>query len=708
MPHDLSLNNNFKGVTTEVVDSGNSLSQKKVEDFLHDGKHKETAWRYDASREADYCDGKQLDSEVLAIMEERGIPPLQRNLMGPAMEMITGMEANTRRDLRIVAERPDPDSERFAEAMNMKFKEAQKVGRFEVASSACYESQVKFGLGWLGVFRGMDPFSPTYRIEAPDINEMSWDWRANPDDYTATGRFVRRTKWFDVDELTAVFPKHADVIQNSIRAWADFDLTRFAQDQAMNGPLLQAFNSFSNTTLSELDWLDSDRDRVALYEIWYRYWYRGDVLKVEDRIIEFDEKNERHVEAVQLGAQDGRVTLETGVLLSKVRLTYWIGPHQIIDIPSPFPHNRFPYVPIFGFIEKKTGKPFGYARRMMSPQDEVNARLSKMMWLLSAKRIEGDSDAFKDSIEEVQDQVSRANAVILLDEDRKNVRDKPVITTDHRLADDQFAVMENAVSYISSSVNQFSSVRGQRDTGLEANAAIQTLIEQSATGLATVNAKYEQGRLLSGELLAALVKQDVMESNDTVQIHRRGRAETINLGGLDASSDADFSYRQNYINRTQTLVSIDEVPHTRTYKQQQFLQMSEVTKSAPEQLQGVLTAAWLKFSDLPVEVKEEAIANINRLMGLDEEGNEQEEQAKAERESQRIELETLIAENKKIIAEISNIAADTQLTLAKISETGSRIAVNQHEISVAEDTRQIDREAHVKEMKQPLKTVTSK
>ena len=211
-----------------------------------------------------------------------------------------------------------------------------------------------------------------------------------------------------------------------------------------------------------------------------------------------------------------------------------------------------------------------------------------------------------------------------------------------------------------------------------------------------------------GETLAALVKQDVMEANDTVQIHRRGRTETINLGGIDASPDADFSYRQNYIKRTATMVAIDEVPHTRTYKQQQFLQMSEVTKSAPDQLQGVLTAAWLKFSDLPIEVKEDAIANINKLLGLDEEGNENEEQAKAERESQRIQLETLIAENKKIIAEISNIAADTQLTLAKISETGSRIAVNQHEISVAEDTRQIDREAHVKEMKQPLKPAASK
>lgn len=42
-------------------------------------------WRRQADMEADYADGNQLGSELLARMKRFGIPPAKENIIGPAI-----------------------------------------------------------------------------------------------------------------------------------------------------------------------------------------------------------------------------------------------------------------------------------------------------------------------------------------------------------------------------------------------------------------------------------------------------------------------------------------------------------------------------------------------------------------------------------------------------------------------------------------------
>ena len=41
------------------------------------------AWRESADREMDYCDGNQLDSDLLRQLQSRGVPPAIENMIGP-------------------------------------------------------------------------------------------------------------------------------------------------------------------------------------------------------------------------------------------------------------------------------------------------------------------------------------------------------------------------------------------------------------------------------------------------------------------------------------------------------------------------------------------------------------------------------------------------------------------------------------------------
>ncbi len=60
--------------------------------------------------------------------------------------------------------------------------------------------------------------------------------------------------------------------------------------------------------------------------------------------------------------------------ISKLRRSYWLGPHLLHDSPSPYSHHYFPYVPFFGFREDNTGIPYGFVRGMKYSQESINSR----------------------------------------------------------------------------------------------------------------------------------------------------------------------------------------------------------------------------------------------------------------------------------------------------------------------------------------------
>src|SRR3546814_4126953 len=86
-----------------------------------------------------------------------------------------------------------------------------------------------------------------------------------------------------------------------------------------------------------------------------------------------------HMAVVASGAVQPRVAV-----YDKLRVAFYIGPHRMQDLATN--RRRFPYIPFFGYREDLTGVPYGLVRAMISPQDEVNARAQRMMWLLSARR----------------------------------------------------------------------------------------------------------------------------------------------------------------------------------------------------------------------------------------------------------------------------------------------------------------------------------
>ena len=103
------------------------------------------AWRGKADREMDYCDGNQLDSEILRAQAEIGMPPAIENVIGPAIAAVTGMEVKMRKDWRVV---PDTKlgGDDVAEALSFKLNQAERHSKADRACSEAYRHQVSVGL----------------------------------------------------------------------------------------------------------------------------------------------------------------------------------------------------------------------------------------------------------------------------------------------------------------------------------------------------------------------------------------------------------------------------------------------------------------------------------------------------------------------------------------------------------------------------------
>ena len=682
---------------------GSEMDLAHLERILYEQRY-EPPWRRASDMCCDYYDGNQLDAETMELMRQRGIAPLIRNLIGPTVDAVLGIEAKFKRDAIVASETEEGTD--VADALTKKLRIAEKQTRMARAKSDAYASQVKAGIGWVEVQRESDPFKAPYRVKAVHRREMFWDWRSREMDLS-DARYLIRRKWFDEDILCAMFPQYADVIKQSTRGWAGWDLEPFGHTTMELG---YAFDQEQRFSIESMEWRDLERKRLCLYEIWYRIYKRADVIILPNgNTIDFDPKNATHVAAVNAGL----VTPENRIV-AKMRLAWWAGPHLLADIASPYSHNQFPYVPFWGYKEDRTGVPYGLIRRQMSPQDEINARLSKMMWLLSAKRITMDMDAITGTmtLDQVAQQASSPDAMFMLNPNRRNVNGFSV-DSDREMSTQQFAVLQDATKALQDTAGVFNAQMG-KETTQQSGVAIANLVEQGSTNLAELNDNYAYASVAVAELLLSYIKEDIGSEPHTVSLERAGDKITVSLNN-PMTDEHGQPYVSNCIYSTEVSVSIEDVPSTPTYRAMMLRELTDLTRNLPPEMQSVIIDLIVKASDLPM--KDEIVKRLRAITGQGGDPNQQpspEQQAQAQQAQQQQELAAQAAqlqmqmqqaEIDKVRAETQKVIADTQKAAANtVVDTGSALQDTRHaeaEHGMALDKHLADMAARMGVIKQP-------
>lgn len=563
-----------------------TLSLSEFAGFL-DEVRTQPSWRREANKVSDYYDGNQLDADTLSAMADLGMAPIIENLMAPTIDAVLGMEARTRLDWQVKPAKDKRDAE-VAEGLNVKLGEAEREAKADRANADAYASQVKTGIGWVEVSREIDPFKFPYRATAVHRNEMFWDWRAREPDLSDARYMIRRRK-HESEVLALGFPEQEDLIRHASSDWMDFDPVLMG-DEATG--LAMAQDIERGWGIHDSDWRDSTTRRVTVYEVWYRRWVRGKVLKVPGgSVVEMDTNNPRHIEVVARGM----VQMQDAIF-SKIRVAWYMGPHRLIDIPSPYTHNMFPYVPFFGKREDLTGVPYGLGRPMLPMQDEINARNSKMIWLLSAKRVTATKGMIKDK-ERARREISRADSWIELE------ADAPPngifrVESDFALNAQQYQSLvdkREAIKNVAGIYNAMMGKEGQAKSGI----AIQSLVEQGTQTLAEINDNYRYSRALVGDLLLSLVIEDIGDQPHEVVLDGGGSkaSKTILLNGV-AVDDNGAKTMTNAVQMAKLKVVLSDVPSTPSYRMQRLMMLTEIVKSLPPEIQGLVLDFVMDATDL--------------------------------------------------------------------------------------------------------------
>ena len=585
------MTNSLSPETISQQDSKGQLGLTEYTNYLNEIRN-QPPWRAKADREMDYVDGNQLDAEILQAQRKLGMPPAIEPLIGPAIEAVLGLEAKTRTDWRVQSDGGDPTGDEVADALNYKLNQAERNAGADKACTDAFRTQTCVGIGWVEVARETDPFKYPYRCDTVHRNEIYWDFLSKKPDLS-DARYLVRRRWTEAQQVMLKFPQHKDLISISINGrWTD----RFELDGGTSTTLAMAWDDERGWSIEEQEWRDAERGRVCLFEVWYRRWEQATVIRTPDgRVTEYDKANAVHVIAVASGqVKPQKVTV------SRMYVSFWMGPHKLHDGPSPYKHTDFPYVPFWANREDRTGVPYGRVRGMVYLQDNVNSAISKIRWGLSSIRTTRTKGAvaYPDTV--FREQIARVDADIILNAEHMAQPGALFkVERDFQLNEQQYKMLMDSRDGISRASGITAGFAGQKGT---ATSGVQesTQIEQATQQLAALMDNFKFGRTAVGERLMSMIIEDIGTEPQEVTI--RGNAvspDKIVMLNQPSQDESGLKLLDNDVSRTRLKVALNDVPSTPSFRTQQLSAMSEAFKSMPQEYQVVALPHLLSLMDLP-------------------------------------------------------------------------------------------------------------
>lgn len=617
-------------------------------------------WRSNANKACAYYDGDQLHPKVVQALKERGQPETMHNLIAPAIDGVLGMEAKTRTDLMVIADDPDEEMEKLAEALNAEFADACRLARLDRARSEAYSGQVKCGIGFVEAYRNPDPFGPKYKVKNVPRDEVYWDWFSTEPDWSDCN-WVMRQRWEEVGTLKAMMPHKADVLDYAVREWDGFADTDIVEGADSN--LMSAWEEYQGWSRKHSEYLSQDRKRIRLQIVYRRLTERKTVIRLSDgRVIEYDKNNLLHATAVGMG----KARLDVGQT-SKIVETWFAGPHKLGSRECRAPNGMFPIVPFFGYRKDKSGEPYGLIARAIPAQDEVNFRRIKLTWLLQAKRVIADKDATNMSRERLLEEVERADGYIELNPDRRNkktISEALQVQQDFNVASQQFQVMQDSMKLIQDTMGVYSAFLGQ-EGGAESGVAIANLVEQGATTLAEINDNYRLSCQLLGELLLGYIIEDMQDArNKAIVINRDDKMKRKTVVINEETEEG----LNNDITRLRAHIALAPIQQTSAYKAQLADRMMMLTSSLPPEAQMAVFDLVCELSDIPN--KQEFMERIRGALNVPKDPEDmtpEEQQAYQAQQQKAAEQEALAM--REMNAKVGELEANVEKLKA---ETGGK------------------------------------
>lgn len=286
-----------------------------------------------SERDRDYVDNIQLTAEEKKELSKRGQPEIIINRIKRKVDFLKGYEQSQRVDPRALPR--TPQHEQDAEAVEQALRYVADQQRFDAKRSRVWDNLLVEGAAGyrVGVRPAYDGMEIT--IDRVPWDRMFADPHSSEPDYS-DARYLGLVKWEDYDEAARQYPDALDALTETLNQTSISD-------------------TFDDRPRWKL-WADRSRRRVRICQVWYRVgdeWHFAEYTK--------------------------------GGILK--------------EGPSPYVTDKgeSDCELVFGssYVNRDNDR-YGIVREMISPQDEINKRRSKALWLLNANQTIAEKGAVPD------------------------------------------------------------------------------------------------------------------------------------------------------------------------------------------------------------------------------------------------------------------------------------------------------------------------
>ncbi len=631
---------------------------RKLQEWYQQERERQAANRYQMALDEDFYDGLQWSEDDIAVLEARGQAPYVYNKIKPTIDWVIGTEKRTRIDFKVLPREEDDVS--GAETKTKLLKYLADVNKTPFHRSRAFADQVKAGVGWLEDGIRAEPGTELLYSRSESWRNIIYDSSSRDLDM-ADARFIFRMRWVDLDIAQAYFPDRADVLR---QAALGQDLVNTEQDDDFwyLGQKYQARDA-KGEVIGRRSFVSDAlfygrRERVKLIECWYRTPVCEQICRGHEAFdgAKFSAGNMEMVDALQQRA----ISVVNSVSL-KVRVAVMTEGHMLADAESPYRHNRFPFTPLWCYRRARDNAPYGLIRNIRDPQEDLNKRASKALFILSTNQIEAESDA-SDDWDETRSEAARPDGIII-----RNKGTQLEIKRDSVLAEEHLMLMDKDARMIQDVAGVTDENMGKK-TNATSGVAIEARQDQGSVLTAEVFDNLRFATQMQGEIQLSLCEQYVSETKVLRVVGERGKMVWLKLNDSDENGQI-----VNDITARQADFIVSEQDFRASLRVAMFETMAEMVSKLPPEIAIQLMDMVVDLSDAPN--KEEMVARIRKISGQrDPDAKVTPEEERAMQAKAREEAEAAAASKKQMYAELAAVLAKAQ----KDSATATNLQIDSH------------------------------
>lgn len=601
------------------------LDLNKLKQLVENSADLTSEAREQSERDRDYYDGHQWTAEEISTLQRRKQPVITINRIKRKIDAMVGIEQRGRTDPKAYPRNPQDD-----EAANAATKALVYVDdntRFDTKKSACFEDMLVSG--YAGVEVVVEERRGKFEVA---INRLRWE-----------------EVFFDPHSREKDF---SDASYMGCMKWMSLDKALEMYEGAYTGK--DDLSELLETTLKNTQEGETFDDRPQ-----------------ESRSFQWGDRRMKRVRVAQMYYQRGG-TWYLAVFCGGGEILNDVSPYQDEDGQPTNPMQLFT-----GYIDRENRR-YGVVRDMISAQDEINKRRSKLLHQLNSRQtvgVKGAVDSVSTMKRELAAPDGHVDVSIEAFEDAARVGMKPFdIIQNQDQTSGQFSLLTEAKGEIDM-VGPNASLLGQLN-GAQSGRAIQA---QQQAGLSELSPIYDSLRDWNLRVYRAVwerIKQFWTEERWVRVADQRGVTEFIGLNvvqGMEPVHNIDGSIQlrpmvQNPVAEMDLDIIIEDAPDYETLRHEEFEQLAQMAQNGiPVPPEMIIEASNLtNKADLLQKLEEQKQQQMQMQMQTMQAQQQEQAQANAVK-AQREQAATMkdMASADKLAAEVQETQADTAKTVVE-------------------------------------------